>query len=372
MQLHAAAVEHVVILRGFLLKLAERGVYFINALLPLVHTAAYLAYAVLLIRDIVEHTLHTLLAALDVGAKHRGVRLTFGCRRLGGGQALARMLRLDVLLVHTLGYALGRGIQRLKLRPRLLQLGSGLLVLGLDIVRLRAKLVQRLHPDGYLLHAQFVAQFQIFFCGLGLLFQRPYLNLKLFYLVVHAEEIFLRFFELALRLLLAVAEAGYARRFLEDLAPVGALGGDDLRDAPLTDYRIAVAAKAGIHEEAVYILEPDRLAVDVILAVAAAVIAAGQHYLAAVIVEDVGRVINYQRHLRKAQRTALLRAAENDVLHFRAAQSLCPLLAHDPEYGVGYVRLAGAVRPDNGGYIFFKRKPRFIGEGFESLYLQCF
>ena len=82
---------------------------------------------------------------------------------------------------------LGRGIQRLKLRPRLLQLGSGLLILGLDIVRLRAKLVQRLHPDGYLLHAQFVAQFQIFFCGLGLLFQRPYLNLKLFYLVVHAE-----------------------------------------------------------------------------------------------------------------------------------------------------------------------------------------
>ena len=86
----------------------------------------------------------------------------------------------------------------------------------------------------------------------------------------------------------------------------------------------------------------------------------------------MGGVVDYKADLREAKRAALLRAAEYNVLHLAAAQGLRALFAHDPEYGVGYIRLAGAVRPDNGRYVLFKREPGLIREGFETLYLQCF
>ena len=194
--------------------------------------------------------------------------------------------------------------------------------------------VERLHPDGDLGALELVAQVQIFFCRLGLLAQGLDLQLQLIDLVVDAQEVFLRAGKLALRLLLAVAVARDAGRLLEDLAALVALAGDDLGDAPLPDDRVPVAAEAGVHEQLIDVAQAAGLAVDGIFALAAAVIAAGDHDLGVFGVEDAGAVIENERHLREAHGAALFRAAEDDVLHLAAAQRLRALLAHDPQDGV--------------------------------------
>ena len=233
------------------------------------------------------------------------------------------------------------------------------------------QLVERSHPQRDLLHAQLVPQKQILFGDLRLLFQRADLHFELFDLVVDAHKVFLGALQLALGLLLAVAETGNARRFLKHVAPVGAAGGDDLRDAALADDGIAVAPEAGVHEQGVDVLEAHGLFVDIVLALSTAVIATGEHDLRAVGIEDAGGVVDDERDLRVAHGPALLRAAEDDVLHLAAAQGLGALLAHDPEDRVGDIRFAGAVRPHNGGDVFFKAQARLVREGFEALNLQC-
>ena len=234
------------------------------------------------------------------------------------------------------------------------------------------ELFQRCHPDGDLLGAQLVPQHQVALCDFRLLAQRLHLQLQLLDLVVDAEQVFLRLFQLPLRLLLPVTEAGDAGGLLKDLTPVGALVGNDLGDAALADDGIPVPAQAGVHEQVVDVLQTHLLPVDIVLAVAAAVILAGEHDLAAVRIEDMGGVIDNQADLGIAQSTPLLGAAEDHVLHLAAPEGLGALFAHDPEDGVGDVGLAGAVGPHNGGDILFKGEPGFIREGFETLYLQCF
>ena len=177
------------------------------------------------------------------------------------------------------------------------------------------QLFQRCHPYGNLAALQLVAQHEIAACRLGLLLERADLHLQLLDLVVDAQQVFLRAFKLALGLLLAVAEAGNTCGLFKNLAPVGTFGGYDLRNAALADDGVAVSSQARVHQQAVDVLEPDTLAVDEILALAAAVIAAGKHDLARVAVKDTGGIVDDQRNLRIAQFAALLRSAEDDVLH---------------------------------------------------------
>ncbi len=220
---------------------------------------------------------------------------------------------------------------------RLVKLGLCRFVIGVDRLRLSMQLVERCHPHGYLTHAQLIAQDKILLRRLRLAAQRLDLKLELVDLIVYAQEVLLRFFKLALGLLLAAAVAGYAGRLLEDLAAIGAFRGHDLSDLALADDGIPVSAEAGVHKQTVYILKAHGLAVYVILAVPAAVIPACEHELRAVAVEDMLGVVYNKRYLRKAQCAALFGAAENDILHFAAAQSLRALLAHDPQYRVGYI-----------------------------------
>ena len=116
------------------------------------------------------------------------------------------------------------------------------------------ELVERRHPCGDLLHTKLVSQNEILLCDLRLFSERLYLHFKLFNFIVYAKEIVLRLFQLALRLLLAVAVAGDARRLFKDLAPVRGLCGDNFADAPLSDDGIAVPSETGIHQQTVYIL----------------------------------------------------------------------------------------------------------------------
>ena len=73
-----------------------------------------------------------------------------------------------------------------------------------------------------------------------------------------------------------------------------------------------------------------------------------------------------KRNLGKADRLARIGAIENDIGHFVAAERLGGLLAEHPAHGIEYVRLAAAIRADNGSDTFVKVENRFIGERFEA------
>ena len=60
-------------------------------------------------------------------------------------------------------------------------------------------------------------------------------------------------------------------------------------------------------------------------------------------------------------------AAEDDVLHRLAADGERRLLAHRPQHGVGDVRLARAVGPDDDRHAGVELQPRAVGERLEAL-----
>ena len=170
-----------------------------------------------------------------------------------------------------------------------------------------------------------------------------------------------------------MAELGDAGGFLEDLPALAALGGQNLVDLALADDGVALSAHAGIHEQLGHILEADGLAVDIVFALAAAVVPAGNSNLALLHGgENMLRVVDHQRHLGKAHLGPLGSTAEDDILHLGSPEALAALFAHDPADGVGNVGFAGAVGPHNGGDVLAKVQNRFIRKGLEALNLQCF
>ena len=311
-------------------------------------------------------------AVLQVRAHDSRGALALGGGTLCLGDLLARALGLQILLAHFLRDVLRRCIELLELALRAGKVFLRGLIVVVHGLGLRVQPVERLHPDGDLGALELVTQVQIFFCRLGLLAQGLDLQLQLIDLIVDAQEVFLRAGKLALRLLLAVAVARDAGRLLKDLAALVALAGDDLCNAPLPDDRVPVAAEAGVHEQLIDVAQAAGLAVDGIFALAAAVIAAGDHDLGVFGVEDTGAVIENERHLCKTHGAALFRAAEDDVLHLAAAQRLRALLAHDPQDGVRYVRLAAPVRADDRRDLLVKIQARLVRKGLEALDLQCF
>ena len=309
---------------------------------------------------------------LQVRAHDGRGALALGSGALGLGDLLACALGLQILLAHLLRDVLRRCIELLELALCAGEVFLRGLIIAVHGLGLRVQPVERLHPDGDLRAFELVAQAEVLLRRLGLLAQGHDLQLQLIDLVVDAQEVFLRAGELALRLLLAVAVARDAGRFLKDLAALVALAGNDLGDATLPDDRVPVAAETGVHEQLVDIAQAAGLAVDIIFALATAVIAAGDHDLGVLGVEDAGAVVKDERHLRKAHGAALFRAAEDDVLHLAAAQRFRALLAHDPQDGVRYIRLAAPVRADDRRDLLVKIQARLVREGLEALDLQCF
>ena len=308
----------------------------------------------------------------DGALQHGGSGLLLLDPVLQSGGLCPDPLSLHVLLPHPLTVPLPLGIEGI-------QSGAGLVPLGFCGVEVRLQLpgarlqgVQILQPDGDLQKAQLIPEHQILPGLLRLLPQGLHLELQLGDLVVDADQILLRPLQLPLRLLLPVAELGDAGGLLEDLPPLPALGGEDLIDLALADDGVALPAHAGVQEQLRQVLQPDGLAVDVVFAFAAAVIAAGDGHLALLHGgEDVLRVVQHQGHLGKPHLAALLRAAENHVLHLGAPEALDALLPHHPPDGVGDIGLAGAVGAHDGGDILAEIQDRLVRKGLEPLNLQC-
>ena len=176
--------------------------------------------------------------------------------------------------------------------------------------------------------------------------------------------------QLPLGFLLTVAVLGDARRLLEDFPAVTAFQGENLVNAALADVAVALPAQAGVHEHLVDVPEPGGLLVDIVFAVPGAVIAPGDHHLVGIVGQSPVGIVQGQSCLREAHGGALLGAAEDHVLHFRAPEGLAALLAHDPEDGVGDVGFSGAVGPHNGGNIVAEADQGLVREGLEALQFQ--
>ena len=154
------------------------------------------------------------------------------------------------------------------------------------------QIVQRGHPGGNLTNSQVVTEHKIFLCLLRLLLQRPDLHLKLFYLIVDAEQILICTLQAAFCLFLSIAITRNSRSLIKDLTPVGAFGGDNIRYFPLADDGIAVTPEARVKEQSVDILQANLFPVDEVFTVSAAVIPPCQLHFRAVAVENAGSVID--------------------------------------------------------------------------------
>ena len=200
-----------------------------------------------------------------------------------------------------------------------------------------AEPLQILQKQRHLHSLEFLAKAQIFLRLFRLLPEGPDLQFQLRDLVPDTQKIFLRGSQPPLGLLLAVTVFGNARRFFKDFAAIRTFQGKNFINAALTDIGIALTAEAGIHEQLVDVAQADTLPVDVVFALAGAVIPAGDHQLVGVVAQLAVGIVEHQRRFRKAHGAALLGPAEDDVLHFLPAQRTGILLAHDPADGVGNI-----------------------------------
>ena len=174
-------------------------------------------------------------------------------------------------------------------------------------------------------------------------------------------------------LVLAVAVFGDAGGFLKNFPPLGGFGAHDLGDTALAHDGVAVAPQAGVQQQFVHILEADVLAVDGILADAAAVVPAADGNFLGVHFQPVVAVVDGQRDGCVAHGPAGLGAAEDDVLHLAGtAELLGAGLAQHPADGVRDVGLAGAVGPHDAGDPGADGDAGAVREGLEPLDFQFF
>ena len=161
---------------------------------------------------------------------------------------------------------------------------------------------------------------------------------------------------------------------LKDRAALVALSRNYFGDTSLTDYRITVASDTGVHKELVNIFKTHGTAVYEIFAVAGTVIAARDRHFVVRTVETVRLigVVKGDRHLGKAHLAAALGTYEDNVLHFRSADTLRRDLAENPAHGVRNIRFSASVRTDDDGSAALEGQFRFIREGFEALHFKRF
>ena len=285
---------------------------------------------------------------------------------------LAHLVEHERLVVELQRQLLRLAVKPRQLVVRLLENERRAGVVRLGLFRMLRGLAESVEPDRHLQPLQLVPQGQIFLRLFGLFAQRLDLKLEFRNFVADAQQIVLGVGQPALGLLLAVAVFRDARRLFKDLAPVGRFEGQDLIDLALPDVAVTLFAKAGVHQQLVDVAQARTLPVDEILALAGAVIPPRDGDLGRLDAELPGLIVQHERRLRVAHGCALLCAAEDDVLHLRAAQRLGTLLAEHPADGVGNIRFAAAVRADDGSDVAAELQHSLVRERFEALDLQGF
>jgi len=170
-------------------------------------------------------------------------------------------------------------LKRLKLAVRLIEhtlCGSGLVAETADLAPHILNIVQ---PQRNVKAFLFLEQLEIPLCFFRIALKRCDTRLELAQNILRADHIVNSALQVPLRLVLAEAIFRYARSILEYRAALIALLRHYLGYLALTDNRIAGASNAGIHEQLCNIAQARGLAVDKILALAAANAPTGNDYL---------------------------------------------------------------------------------------------
>ena len=330
------------------------GVYFLHAPGHDLHLLVQGLRAAAALAHLPIHALDGLGVVLSRGPSHGGGGFMLADGALQSRDPSSLFLGSAVVFMEQAGAFLRLGIYPVQLVLGLFLVGLGRLKIRLQLQPVRLQLLQVLQPDADLQGPQLIPEHQVFLGRLRLLAQGLHLQLQLCDLIVDAHQVLLCALELPLGLLLAVAVLADARRLLEYLPPIVAADGEDLIDLTLANDGIALPAHAGVHEQLIHVLEPHGLAVDIILRLPAAVIAAGHRHLRLIAVKYMLGIVNDQRHLGKAHGPALFGAAEDYILHLGAAKLAAVLLAHDPADGIGYIGLSGPIGAHDGGDVLAK------------------
>ena len=224
------------------------------------------------------------------------------------------------------------------------------------------------HPERDFQLFLFPGKLHILLCLFRLLPERFHTRFQFHDDILETHQVFLCSIQLALRLLLFIAELGDTCRLLKNIPAVGAFGADDLSDASLSDDGIAVTSHTGIHKEFRHILQTDIFAVDAVLTVTTAVQLSGNtDYSTIGISQFAGLVVDLQRNCRKAHCFPGLCAGENNVLHLVATERLGRLFPQHPAHRIADVALAAAVGSHYGGQTLVKVQLDLIGKGLKAL-----
>ncbi len=300
-----------------------------------------------------------------VGVEHRVVA---GDRGLERGQHLAQRVALAGGLV---GVEPCRGERRLGARERGRGLGLAVAPFVADALGRPERIAQDVAAGAHERRLALAQQLRLFLVARGprgLALQGRHVALDLRDDVGEAQQVALRFLELALGealLELVLRDAGG----LFDQAPaVLGLGREDLVDAALLDDRVRAHAEAGAEQLVLDVAQAHLLVVQEVFAVAVAVDApshaqrpVGVALLAVAVGGGQG-----QDDFRHSERAPLGGAVEDDVVHLFAAQDLGALLAEGPGDRVADVRLAAAVGSDDGRDRARKGQIDLLVEGLEA------
>ncbi len=202
--------------------------------------------------------------------------------------------------------------------------------------------------------------------------QRPHLAADLVHQVAQPQQVLLGLLELALGLAAPRLVLGDARALLEQVAQLLGVLVEDLVDHGQLDDRVGRVVDAAVVEEVAQVLQADGAVVQEVLAEAVALHAPLDGDLVELHGNAVVVVGEGDRDLGQADRLALGRPLEDDVLHALAAQLLGGLLAEDPADGVDDVGLAAAVRAQDRGDPLVEGEGRALRERFESEQLHPF
>ncbi len=228
-----------------------------------------------------------------------------------------------------------------------------------------------IHPERYLQLFAAAGQLQILFCLFALALQRADALGELAQNIAQTHQVFFGGVEAPFGLVFAVTVFCNAGRLFKNLAPLGRFRAHDLGDPALPDDGISVPAKARIQKQLVNIAQAHILPVDGIFAFTRTVVFAPDRHLVAVHVDAAVGVVHHQIDDCVSHCAALLRAAENHVLHFSAAaQLLGARLSQHPADCVGDIAFSAAVRSHHSGDPPLDGDADAVRKRFKALYFQ--
>ena len=187
--------------------------------------------------------------------------------------------------------------------------------------------------------------------------------------VVEAREIGFGGLQAQFGFMSAGMQAGDAGCFFEQRTAVGGLGVDDGTDAALAHQGGRMGTGRDVGEQQLHVAGAGFLAVDLVGRAFAAIDAARDFEVIAVV--ELGGsaaigIVEGQHHFGDVARRPAAAAAEDDIVHLAAAHALGRSFAHHPTQRLDQVRLAAAIGADDPGHPGLNRQLRGFDEGFEA------